>query len=253
MLVIPAVDVLGGAVVRLFQGDYGAVTTYSDDPVTVVSAWGRSGASIIHVVDLDGARSGVPSPGLTRSLGDTGVPFQIGGGIRDGIRASEAVNDGAAKIVVGSAAVHDGGELASIVEAVGSSAVVAAIDVRAGKAVGSGWLDSGAALPTVVDRVVDAGVRTALVTGIERDGAMDGPNTEILETVRGIAPDLSLIASGGVGSLDDLAMLRDNGYEAAIVGRALYENRFTLEEAMETARSFEEPPLSRSSTSPPAS
>jgi phosphoribosylformimino-5-aminoimidazole carboxamide ribotide isomerase len=235
VLVIPAVDVLGGAVVRLFQGDYGAVTTYDDSPASVASSWAGCGASIVHVVDLEGARSGKPSEDLWRSLGDMGVRFQIGGGIRDSSTAREAVGCGASRVVIGSTAVHDPKALADIVEAVGSSAVVAAIDVRAGKAVGSGWLDAGAALPTVVERVVAAGVDTALVTGIERDGAMDGPNTQILEAVRDIAPGLLLIASGGVGTLDDLAMLRDNGYEAAIVGRALYEKRFSLEEAIATA------------------
>ena len=235
MLVIPAVDVLGGAVVRLFQGDYDAATTYSDAPASVASRWVLDGAAIVHVVDLDGARSGTPSPGLWRTLGDADIPFQIGGGIRDGSSARRAIGYGASRVVIGSAAVHDAAALSSIVEAVGASAVVAAIDVRDGMAVGSGWLDGGVALATVVGRVVDAGVGTALVTAIERDGALDGPDTDILETVRAIAPGMSLIASGGVGSLDDLAMLRDNGYEAAIVGRALYENRFTLEDSIRVA------------------
>ena len=235
MIVIPAVDVLGGNVVRLFQGDYDAVTTYSDAPAIVASRWALEGAPIVHVVDLEGARSGRPSPGLWRDLGDAGVPFQVGGGIRDVSSAREAIGCGASRVVIGSAAVHDPVVLEAIVEAVGSSAVVAAIDVRAGMAVGSGWLDGGVALSIVARRVADAGVGAALVTGIERDGAMDGPNTEILETVRGIAPDLLLIASGGVGSLNDLAMLADNGYEAAIVGRALYEKRFTLAEATRVA------------------
>lgn len=235
MLVIPAVDVLGGAVVRLFQGNYDSVTTYSHAPAAVASRWVRAGASIVHVVDLEGARSGTPSPGLWLDLGDTGVPFQVGGGIRDVSTAREAIGCGATRVVIGSAAVHDPAELSAIVSAIGASAVVAAIDVRAGMAVGSGWLDSGATLSEVVGTVVESGVATALVTGIERDGALDGPNTEILETVRSLAPGLSLIASGGVGSLDDIAMLRDNGYEAAIVGRALYEDRFTLEEAIAAA------------------
>jgi len=236
VLVIPAVDILGGAVVRLFQGDYEAVTTYSDTPATVASRWTLAGASIVHVVDLEGARSGTPSAGLCSDLGDAGIPFQIGGGIRDASKARAALRCGASRVVIGSAAVHDAAALEAIVEAVGPSSVVAAIDVRAGMAVGSGWLDGGVDLATVVGRVVDAGVETALVTGIERDGALAGPDTEILETVRGIAPDLSLIASGGVGDLADLALLRDAGYEAAIVGRALYENRFTLEEAIEVAK-----------------
>jgi phosphoribosylformimino-5-aminoimidazole carboxamide ribotide isomerase len=235
VLVIPAVDVLEGAVVRLLKGDYDAVTVYSDSPGAVASRWMLAGASIVHVVDLEGARSGTPSSSLCNRLSDADVTFQIGGGIRDGSSALRAVRSGALRVVVGSAAVHDTAALDAIVDAVGASSVVAAIDVRAGMAVGSGWLDGGVALPTVVEQVVAAGIGTALVTGIERDGVLGGPNTEILETARGIAPGLSLIASGGVGSLDDLAMLRDRGYEAAIVGRALYENRFTLEEAIATA------------------
>ena len=236
MLVIPAVDVLGGAVVRLFRGDFNAVTTYDRDPVAVALRWVAEGAEIVHVVDLDGARSGEPSRKLSHSLGDAGVPFQIGGGIRDGSSARIAVRSGASRVVIGSVAVHDVQTLGAIVDAVGKSAVVAAIDVRAGMAVGSGWLDSGVALDTVVGRVVDCGVGSALVTGIEQDGVMDGPNTDLLETVRATAPGLSLIASGGVGTLDDLAMLRNSGYEAAIVGRALYEERFTLPEAISVAR-----------------
>jgi phosphoribosylformimino-5-aminoimidazole carboxamide ribotide isomerase len=235
MIVIPAVDVLGGSVVRLFRGDYDAVTTYSDEPAVVASRWVLDGATIVHVVDLEGARSGDPSSALWRDLGEAGVPFQVGGGIRDVERAREAIACGASRVVIGSAAVHEPAVLAAIVDAVGPPGVVAAIDVRAGMAVGSGWLDGGVSVSTVAGRVADAGVQLALVTGIERDGAMDGPNTEILATVRDAAPDLSLIVSGGVGSLDDLKMLRDKGYEAVIVGRALYEDRFTLQEAIETA------------------
>jgi phosphoribosylformimino-5-aminoimidazole carboxamide ribotide isomerase len=235
VLVIPAVDVLNGSVVRLLKGDYDAVTIYSDEPGAVASRWMLAGASIVHVVDLEGARSGTPSSSLCRNVSDAGVTFQIGGGVRDGSSALKAIRDGAARVVVGSAAVHDPAALDAIVDAVGASSVVAAIDVRAGMAVGSGWLDGGVAFPVVVERVVAAGIATALVTGIERDGVLCGPNTEILETARGIAPSLSLIASGGVGDLDDLAMLRDRGYEAAIIGRALYENRFTLEDAIAVA------------------
>jgi phosphoribosylformimino-5-aminoimidazole carboxamide ribotide isomerase len=235
MIVIPAVDVLGGSVVRLLKGDYDAVTTYSDTPADVASRWVFEGATIVHVVDLEGARSGVPTSGLWRDLGDADIPFQVGGGIRDASLAREAIDCGASRVVIGSAAVHEPAVLSDIVEAVGPSAVVAAIDVRGGMAVGSGWLDGGVALSTVARGVADAGVSIALVTGIERDGAMEGPNTEILETVLDVAPDLSLIVSGGVGSLDDLAMLADSGFEAAIVGRALYEGRFTLEEAIAVA------------------
>jgi len=235
VIVIPAVDILGGRVVRLVQGDYDAVTAYGDDPVGVASGWIADGARIVHVVDLEGARSGVPSPNLWAMLGAAGVSFQVGGGIRDGVTASRAIAAGATRVVVGSAAVHGGTALHGIVDAVGPSGVVAAIDVRNGRAVGSGWLDEGASLASVVASVAEAGIGTALVTGIERDGALDGPNMDILASVRSMAPDLSLIASGGVGTLGDLKRLSSNGYSAAIVGRALYEGRFTLSEAIAAA------------------
>ncbi len=235
MIVIPAVDILGGRVVRLVQGDYDAVTAYGDDPVGVASGWIADGARIVHVVDLEGARSGVPSPNLWAMLGAAGVSFQVGGGIRDGVTASRAIAAGATRVVVGSAAVHGGTALHGIVDAVGPSGVVAAIDVRNGRAVGSGWLDEGASLASVVASVAEAGIGTALVTGIERDGALDGPNMDILASVRSMAPDLSLIASGGVGTLGDLKRLSSDGYSAAIVGRALYEGRFTLSEAIAAA------------------
>lgn len=235
MLIIPAVDVLDGAVVRLLHGRFDAVTSYATDPAGVATRWTDEGATLVHVVDLEGARTGEPSRDLWRSLAQANVTFQIGGGIRSAALAREAVAAGAERVVVGSAAVHDEVELRSILDAVGPERVVAALDVRAGRARGTGWLDGGAEVDTVVERVVDAGIRHALVTGIDRDGAMQGPNVEVLDVVENLAPDLELIASGGVGSLADLSMLSSCGYAAAIVGRALYERRFTLAEAIEAA------------------
>ena len=134
MIVIPAVDVLNGKVVRLLHGDYAAITEYGQDPVAMGSAWVRDGASIVHVVDLEGARSAKPSHDLWRTLGESGIPFQIGGGIRDAALARAAVDAGATRVVVGSAAVHEDGEFARIAASVGRDNVVAAIDVRAGRA-----------------------------------------------------------------------------------------------------------------------
>jgi phosphoribosylformimino-5-aminoimidazole carboxamide ribotide isomerase len=237
MQIIPAVDVLDGQVVRLLQGSYDEVTTYAADPIEVARAWMADGATLIHVVDLSGARTGEPDVNLWRNLGRSDIAFQIGGGIRDPNLAIRALETGALRLVVGTAAVESTQLLGEIVSAVGGEHVVAAIDVRGGRARGSGWTDAGAPLDDVVRRVVDSGVEVALITGIERDGALSGPNMELLTKVRSAAPRLELIASGGVRSLPDLTTLEAFRCDGAIIGRALYEHRFTLPEAIRAAAS----------------
>ncbi len=232
MNIIPAVDVLGGSVVRLVRGDYEAVTTYSDDPAFQTLAWSRQGAELVHVVDLDGARSGVPNRELWRRLGDTGVRFQVGGGLRSPDLVAEAVDAGAERVVVGTAALWEPSTLREMLDVVGPGRVVVAIDVRDGRATGAGWLDEGLPLAALLDRLGAQGVVRMLVTGIERDGTMVGPDVGLLALVRAAAPDMAIIASGGVGSLPDLRLLASIGVEGVIVGRALYEGRFTLEEAL---------------------
>jgi phosphoribosylformimino-5-aminoimidazole carboxamide ribotide isomerase len=246
MQIIPAVDVLDGSVVRLLHGRYDLVTTYADDPVAAAQDWVADGASLVHVVDLNGARSGKPDPNLWHSLGRVGVPFQIGGGIRDQRTALQALEAGAHRVVLGTAAVHDPGMLREIVAATGADRVVASIDVRGGMAQGAGWTGTGVHFVDVVRRVVKAGVEVALVTGIERDGALNGPDLDLLAEVRAVAPELRLIASGGVSSLADIAALESLSCEAVIVGRALYENRLALPGAIRVAsgaaRRRESPP-----------
>lgn len=234
MQVIPAVDVLGGDVVRLVQGDYRRVTAYDRDPVAVASRFVQEGAELVHVVDLEAARGGERSTKVLQALGDVGVPFQIGGGIRTADAALEALDAGARRVVLGSVLLGDMTAATEIVRAVGAGAVVAAIDVRDGRARGSGWLDDGIPLAEALERLEDVGVSRALVTGIESDGTMEGPALGLYEQVRSLAPDLALIASGGVGSLQDLRALADSAcsFEGAIVGRALYEGRFRLPEAI---------------------
>ncbi len=232
MEIIPAVDVLAGSVVRLMHGDYGAVTRYGDDPVARVSAFLAEGASLVHVVDLEGARSGKPDERLLTALAATGGRFQIGGGIRTAEAANRVLFKGAARVVMGSAAVWEPEVLAGVGEI---QRVVAAIDVRKGRATGGGWLDDGRALDGVLDGVAGVGVQRVLVTGIDTDGTMDGPD---LALMRRVVADgrFAVIASGGVGSLDDLRRVAEVGCEAVIVGRALYEGRFTLAEALEAVR-----------------
>jgi len=210
MEIIPAVDVLDGQVVRLLQGSYDKVTTYAADPIEVASAWTADGATLIHVVDLTGARTGEPDVNLWRDLGRSGIAFQIGGGIRDPNLAVRALETGALRVVVGTAAVTSAQLLSEIVSVAGSEHVVAAIDVRGG---------------------------LARVTGIDRDGALNGPNVELLAKVRSAAPSLQLIASGGVSSLADITTLAAFPCDGAIIGRALYEHCFTLDEAIGAAAS----------------
>jgi phosphoribosylformimino-5-aminoimidazole carboxamide ribotide isomerase len=231
MQVIPAVDVLGGRVVRLSRGRYDRVTTYANDPLRSCRRWSDEGAAMVHVVDLVGARSGRADPTLWERLGSAGIPFQVGGGIRSALAARRALDSGAARVVVGSVAIHQPATLAAIIDAAGPSRVVVALDVKEGRARGSGWLDRGESLETLVVTLAKAGAMRVLVTGIDRDGVMSGPDVSLLRRVERAAPDLLILASGGVGSLDDIVALERLGVEGVIIGRALYESRFTLAEA----------------------
>lgn len=235
MMVIPAIDVLNGEVVRLQRGVFAERTTYASDPAVQLAAWSDEGAELVHVVDLDGARHGRPARQLWESLAAEDVPFQLGGGIRTAEIAVDAVGYGATRVVVGTVAVADPGALDEMLDAVGAERLVAAIDVREGRAMGGGWLEEGPPATEVAQRLQAQGLRRILVTSIAADGMMTGPDLEVLATVASTVPELALIASGGVGSVDDLRSLRETGSEAVVVGRALYEARFTLGEAIAAA------------------
>jgi phosphoribosylformimino-5-aminoimidazole carboxamide ribotide isomerase len=236
MDVIPAVDVLDGRVVRLRRGSYDDVTVYGDDPVAQAASWLAAGAAMVHLVDLAGARDGTHDVGLWRALGAAGLTFQVGGGIRTAGTARNAVVAGAARVVVGTAAVWEPAVLGEICAAVGAGKVVAAVDVRAGRATGAGWRDEGRSLADVLADVAAAGVVRALVTGIDRDGTMEGPDVALLAEAARLAPGMALIASGGVGALGHLEALAATPVEAVIVGRALYEGAFTIGEALAAGR-----------------
>jgi phosphoribosylformimino-5-aminoimidazole carboxamide ribotide isomerase len=226
--IIPAVDVLDGRVVRLTQGDFSRVTVYDADPVGRARLWIGQGAALVHVVDLDGARTGRPDRGLWTSMAAAGIRFQVGGGVRSSELADAALDAGADRVVLGTAAVWDPDVLGAIGRI---ERVVAAVDVRDGKATGAGWMDEGRDLAEVLDDLAAAGVPRLLVTGIGRDGTMEGPEMELLQAV--VADTrFRIVASGGVGTLDDLRRVADAGCEGVIVGRALYESRFTLREAL---------------------
>lgn len=224
--VIPAVDVLGGRVVRLRRGDYAAVTEYGDDPLEAATAWIEQGASRVHVVDLEGARTGAFNLALWERLGAAGLPFQAGGGIRTAEAAARLLAAGADRVVMGTAAVWNPESLAGLGES-----VVAAVDVRGGKATGSGWLDEGRAIADVLDGLADVGVARLLVTGIARDGMLTGPDVALTSSVMDDGR-FGVLASGGVAELTDLDPLVEMGCEGVVVGRALYSGRLELAAAM---------------------
>ncbi|MCE2528871.1 MAG: 1-(5-phosphoribosyl)-5-[(5-phosphoribosylamino)methylideneamino] imidazole-4-carboxamide isomerase [Acidimicrobiia bacterium] len=232
MRIFPAIDVLDGGVVRLFQGDYGQVTRYGKSIGDQLEAWKEAGSGWVHVIDLDGARSGQPDPSLWRQVAGRGVRVQLGGGIRSADDAVEALGCGIDRVIMGTSAVWSPGILASMIERVSRDRVVAAVDVRDGRAGGQGWLDEGRDFEQVVAGALDAGVSRFLVTAIARDGAMSGPDLELLEAVRRRAPDAELMAAGGIATMDDLRELAARGIDGAVVGRALYEGGIHLTEAL---------------------
>jgi len=227
---IPAIDVLDGNVVRLERGDYGTVTIYGSDPIGTARSFLDAGAPLVHVVDLEGARSGMADAELRRALGAGGIRFQTGGGLRSAAAVAAAIADGAERAVVGTAALWDSAELARMIAAVGPAALLVAVDVADGRARGAGWLDEGRPFGMLLDELVELGVERILLTAISRDGMMLGPDLKLLG--RAIESGLAVIASGGVGTLADLGAIAAAGAAGAIVGRAIYENRFTVAEAV---------------------
>jgi phosphoribosylformimino-5-aminoimidazole carboxamide ribotide isomerase len=228
----PAIDLRAGRVVRLAQGDFARETAYRDDPVAVAGEYEAAGAPWLHVVDLDAARSdGDNRDAVAKIVGAVRTPVQCGGGVRDEQSADALLELGVRRVVIGTAAVERP-ELVERLAARHPGGVVVGLDHRNGAVRVRGWQhDAGVAL---LDLVVDAtasGAAAIIVTDIGRDGMLRGPDLDGLAAVIR-ATDLPVIASGGVGSLDDLGALRDAGAAGVIVGRALYERAFTLEEAI---------------------
>jgi phosphoribosylformimino-5-aminoimidazole carboxamide ribotide isomerase len=231
MELYPAIDVRGGRCVRLAQGDFERETVYGADPVAVAGALADAGARWVHVVDLDAARrqgsNGAIVEAVVAAVAARGVQVQVGGGVRDG----SLLAAGAARVVLGSAAVEEPALLQRLAAA-HPGQVAAGLDHRGGEVRARGWeRASGEVLADVARRLEDAGVAAFVVTDIARDGMMVGPDVEGLAALAA-ATSVPVIASGGVGSLDHLRSLEGTGVAGVVVGRALYEGRFTLEDAL---------------------
>jgi phosphoribosylformimino-5-aminoimidazole carboxamide ribotide isomerase len=237
MLLLPAIDLRGGQCVRLLQGRKDESTTYATDPVRVATEFAAAGAEMLHVVDLDGAFGETDSPNrvIARDIiAQAGIPVQFGGGLRDMTLVAEMMEAGAARVVIGTIAAESPELLDELVRAFGE-AIAIGIDARDGMVVTRGWEQPEELLATdLARRVADAGVRRIIYTDVARDGMLSGINLEQTRAVA-TASGLLVTASGGVSSLADLALIREagpDGIDSVIIGKALYEGRFTLGEAL---------------------
>ncbi len=250
MKLYPAIDLRDGNCVRLYQGDYDQQTTYGDDPVAQAKAFVAEGAEIVHVVDLDAAKSGEPTnrPVIGAICAALDVPVQVGGGVRT-VEAAEALFAlGVDRVVIGTAAIERP-ELVEELTGVGRSVVVG-IDARGDNVATHGWTtDSGQTVASLAARFSEAGVHSLVVTEISRDGTLEGPDVDGLAALLTMT-DIPVVASGGVGVLDHLRTLADvvatgpggNDHRLAgvIVGRALYEKQFTVPEAIQAIQAVKE-------------
>jgi phosphoribosylformimino-5-aminoimidazole carboxamide ribotide isomerase len=238
--VLPAIDVRGGGVVRLAQGDFGRETTYDADPVAAAVTFATAGAAWLHVVDLDAARTGLAANRSVVQAIVAAVGKQVGVEAAGGFRTAEAVaaafEMGAARVVIGTAAVADPSFAGTLVDRHGTDRIVVALDVRDGMAIGHGWQVGapGVDVSDAIASLADQGVGLFEVTSIERDGLLEGPDLTLLRRVVRLRRG-AVIASGGITTLGDLQAVREIGCRGAIVGRALYEGRLDLTEALSVA------------------
>ncbi len=238
MRLLPAIDIQGGRCVRLRRGDFADETVFGDDPVAMAKSWVAEGARYLHVVDLDGAREGSPRNfDLIRAIAEAvPIPVEAGGGFRDEAALELLRRSRVAKVVLGTSAVEDKVFLERALELLGGDRVVVAVDAEEGLVKTRGWQEqSGVRALDLVRELEAKGVREILYTDISRDGMMESVN---LEGLRELAENsaLEIIASGGVTGLDDLRALKELeplGVTGVIAGRALYERRFTVAQALE--------------------
>jgi phosphoribosylformimino-5-aminoimidazole carboxamide ribotide isomerase len=235
--VLPAIDLRGGRVVRLAEGDFARETVYGDDPAAVARAFTADGARWIHVVDLDGAKDGrrrqaEAVESIVAAVGP-GVACEVAGGLRDEDAVAAVLGMGAARAVVGTAALKEPDFVGRLVRRYGADRIAVALDVRGGLAVGQGWVPGAEGVPVeqTLGELADRGAQTFIVTAIERDGLLTGPDRALLERLVGLKRG-RIIASAGVASIADLRATRQAGCAGAVIGRAIYEGRIDLAEAI---------------------
>ena len=235
-MIIPALDLIDGKVVRLHQGDYGQQRDYGNDPLPRLQDYQQQGGEVLHLVDLTGAKDPAARqiPLLRKLLAGVSVPVQVGGGIRSEDDVAALIEAGASRVVIGSTAVRQPDVVKQWFTRFGADALVLALDVRIAadgrkNIAVSGWQeDSGVTL----DEFLPYGLKHVLCTDISRDGTLSGSNVALYQEVCARYPQVAFQSSGGIGSLEDIAALRGSGVQGVIVGRALLEGKFTVKEAI---------------------
>ncbi len=239
MIIIPAIDLMQGKVVRLSRGDPATAKYYDQwgTPVQVALRWKKEGASRLHLIDLDAAFSaGDNAPIIAKVANASCLPIQVGGGIRTQAQAERLLEIGVKHIILGALAFSNSDVIPKIQQKFGSDSVIVALDNKRDKVMVEGWkTETSFTLWAALERFISLGVTTFLITSIIQDGMLQGPDLETLSkacTYRGA----KVIAAGGIGDLDDLVALKRIGMEGVVVGKALYEEKFTLRQAIETVK-----------------
>ncbi|MGB7997990.1 MAG: 1-(5-phosphoribosyl)-5-[(5-phosphoribosylamino)methylideneamino]imidazole-4-carboxamide isomerase [Photobacterium halotolerans] len=238
-MIIPALDLIDGQVVRLFQGDYGQVTEYKVNPAEQFALYHQAGADWLHLVDLTGAKdTSARQLDLIRTLlASTPANIQIGGGVRSEQDVADLLDAGAQRVVIGSTAVKQPEVVKAWMEKYGPERIVLALDVNIDgngqrKVAVSGWQeDSGVTIEALIEDFRTVGLKHVLCTDISRDGTLAGSNVDLYRDLCAQYPDVQFQSSGGIGSLDDIAALKGTGVAGVIVGRALLDGKFTAEQA----------------------
>ncbi|WP_312981228.1 1-(5-phosphoribosyl)-5-[(5-phosphoribosylamino)methylideneamino]imidazole-4-carboxamide isomerase [Atlantibacter sp.] len=240
-MIIPALDLIDGTVVRLHQGDYGQQRNYGNDPLPRLQAYQAEGAEVLHLVDLTGAKDPAKRqiPLLKTLLAGVSVPVQVGGGVRTEEDVAALLDAGATRVVVGSTAVKSPERVKGWFARFGAEHLVLALDVRidengAKQVAVSGWQEnSGVTLEELVDAFLPVGLKHVLCTDISKDGTLKGSNVELYKEVCARFPSVAFQASGGIGGIEDIEALKGSGVKGVIVGRALLEGKFTVAEAVQ--------------------
>jgi phosphoribosylformimino-5-aminoimidazole carboxamide ribotide isomerase len=241
MLILPAIDIRNGKCVRLQQGNYSQETIYADSPAEMAKHWEQQGAEFLHVVDLDGAKEGVPSNfSIVRSIAESvTIPMELGGGIRNQETIRRYLDAGVNRLVIGTLALKEADWFREMCRKFPGKLVLG-IDGRNGHAATEGWLETSQTLAAdLAKKYADLPLAALVYTDIAKDGMLEGPNIGEMEAMRRAVP-IPLVVSGGIASLDDVRRLASRNFHACIIGKALYENKFRLPDALKCAHVQEE-------------
>jgi|AntRauMFilla1563_2_1112583.scaffolds.fasta_scaffold00350_6 phosphoribosylformimino-5-aminoimidazole carboxamide ribotide isomerase len=234
--VIPAIDLLDGKVVRLHQGDYKKATIYSDDLLPIATQFKEAGFNHIHIVDLNGAKEGrfVNLQQILEVKESLGISVQTGGGVRSISDIELLLESGINRVICTSMAVEKEDEWFTALQRFGGERCILGLDIKDGKIAYGGWLKTiKEPVNQILERHINAGVKTILSTDISKDGTLEGPNQELYLSLQKEFPTVEIIASGGVANKSDLLKLKENKFYGCVVGRAFYENQITLEDMMD--------------------